>query len=104
RRVGRERPRARDARRPDAAGSVVAASRRAVGILNTHRETPGARLRGGDRVRVSGEAPAWCREGTNDEETRGAERFDTRHRPKQNMKRGAPPAPLFHARCYFGAT
>src|SRR5205809_4331994 len=41
------------------------------------------------RVRVSGEAPAWCRDGTNDEETRGAERFDTGPRPKQNTKRGA---------------
>jgi hypothetical protein len=59
-------------------------------------------------VRVSGAAlrvADGTNDETNDEETRGAERFDTGHRPKQSMKRGAASAPLFFsAHRYFGAT
>ena len=63
-----------------------------------------ASLECGSPARPSGVADGTNDE-TNDEETRGAERFDTGHRPKQNMKRGAASAPLFFsAPRYFGAT
>ena len=63
RRRGRERARARHAGRPDRAGGVATASRRAAARVNART----GKLRGHAfgrvaRVRVSGAAPAWCRD------------------------------------------